>query len=836
MVHSAPAVRSGGGIVSVLAVAGIVGALMQTLVVPLVGELPRLLNASAADTSWVLTATLLVGAVATPVVGKLGDLYGKRRMMLVCSIPLMAGSVVCALSGSLIPMIVGRGMQGLGVGMIPLGVSALRDLLPPQRIGPAIALMSSSMGIGGALGLPISAAVAEYADWRMLFWGSAALSVLVAVLIWTLVPATPATARGRLDVVGAVGLGTALVCLLLGVSKGADWGWTSGTTLGLLGAAVVVLLLWGLFELRVRDPLVDLRVTARPQVLFTNLASILVGFAMYAQSLVVMQILQLPVATGYGLGQSMLAAGLWLAPAGLMMMAVSSLGARLSAARGPKISLFAGALVIAAGYGASLGLMDWAWGLMIASCVANIGVGLAYGAMPALIMGAVPQTETASANSFNTLMRSIGTSFSAAVVGVVLAQMSTTLGGHSLPSEGGFRTALLIGCGVALAASLVTLTLPNPRPTTPQPSAAELATGPAAGLAAGPIAGAVAGPVAGPVAGSAADLAAGSGAGLGSGAAVGPVGGPAAGSVAGPQLGAGASTADPLPSRAAQSDAVPQALAGGAQAGADPRVAAAQAAAGLQALVGAQAWAGTQAAAAAQASAGPQAADPGHVTGPHSASSPHPASGPHSASGAYLASGPRSAAGSYAGAGANADAIADAGAESGAGAGADAGAGASTGAGSGGGFSYRASAGDVRVADGEPGRRSSGEATQPFGRVAQPMPIVHEELGPWGDAFRSREERVAPEGAGRPDPSSAYLPQDRPTADELAELRWLRRENAELRRVNLELRGECATVRDENAEIRAENTGLREENTELRRELDVLMGSVSAWVKNLADR
>ncbi|WP_326637013.1 MFS transporter [Nonomuraea fuscirosea] len=743
MVHSAPAVRSGGGIVSVLAVAGIVGALMQTLVVPLVGELPRLLNASAADTSWVLTATLLVGAVATPVVGKLGDLYGKRRMMLVCSIPLMAGSVVCALSGSLIPMIVGRGMQGLGVGMIPLGVSALRDLLPPQRIGPAIALMSSSMGIGGALGLPISAAVAEYADWRMLFWGSAALSVLVAVLIWTLVPATPATARGRLDVVGAVGLGTALVCLLLGVSKGADWGWASGTTLGLLGAAVVVLLLWGLFELRVRDPLVDLRVTARPQVLFTNLASILVGFAMYAQSLVVMQILQLPVATGYGLGQSMLAAGLWLAPAGLMMMAVSSLGARLSAARGPKISLFAGALVIAAGYGASLGLMDWAWGLMIASCVANIGVGLAYGAMPALIMGAVPQTETASANSFNTLMRSIGTSVSAAVVGVVLAQMSTTLGGHSLPSEGGFRTALLIGCGVALAASFVTLTLPNPRPTTPRPPAG-LATGPAVG----------------PAAGSAADLA------------------------AGPH-----SAADP------------------------------HSASGLLSANGLH-----------------SAAGPHSVSGPHSATGPLPADGPHSASGAHLASGPRSAAGSYAGAGANADAIADAGADSSAGAGADAGAGASTGAGAGGGFSYRASAGDVRVADGEPGRRSSGEATQPFGRVAQPVPIVHEELGPWGDAFRSREERVAPQGAGRPDPSPAYLPQDRPTADELAELRWLRRENAELRRVNLELRGECATVRDENAEIRAENTGLREENTELRRELDVLMGSVSAWVKNLADR
>ncbi|MFI6182276.1 MFS transporter [Nonomuraea sp. NPDC051191] len=462
MVHSAPSPRSGGGIVSVLAVAGIVGSLMQTLVVPLIGQLPRLLHAAPADTSWVITVTLLVGAVATPVIGKLGDLYGKRTMMLVCSVPLVAGSVVCALSGSLIPMITGRGLQGLGVGMIPLGVSALRDLLPPQRVGPAIALMSSSMGIGGALGLPISAAVAEYADWRVLFWGAAALSVLVGVLIWLLVPATPAAARGRLDLVGAFGLGAALVCLLLGVSKGGDWGWSSGTTLGLLGGAVLLALLWALWELRVRDPLVDLRTTARPQVLLTNLASILVGFAMYAQSLVLMQILQLPAALGYGLGQSMLAAGLWMAPSGLMMMAVSSLGARLSAARGPKTSLFVGALIIAAGYGAALGLMGWSWGLMIAGCIGSAGVGLAYGAMPALIMGAVPRSETASANSFNTLMRSIGTSVCAAVIGVVLAQLTVTVGGHTLPSETGFRTALMIGCGVAVVAALVTLTLPKP--------------------------------------------------------------------------------------------------------------------------------------------------------------------------------------------------------------------------------------------------------------------------------------------------------------------------------------------------------------------------------------
>ncbi|MFC6882579.1 MULTISPECIES: MFS transporter [Actinomadura] len=450
-----------GGIVGVLAVAGIVAALMQTLVVPLIGELPRLLHTSAANASWVVTATLLAAAVTTPVSGRLGDLYGKRRVLLACTVPLVAGSVLCAVAGSLPPMIVGRGLQGMGMGLVPLGISALRDLLPPERLGGAIALMSSSMGIGGALGLPVAAAVAEHASWRVLFWSSAALSLLITVLIWALVPATPARTAGRFDAVGAVGLGVGLVSLLLAVSKGADWGWASGTTLGLFAVALVVLLAWGWWELRSDDPLVDLRVTARRQVLLTNAASVVVGFSMYAQSLIVPQLLQLPEATGYGLGRSMLAAGLWMAPAGLVMMAVSPVGARLSAARGPKTTLCAGSLVIALGYGSSTVLMGTAWGLMIVTCVCGLGVGLAYGAMPALIMGAVPRSETASANSFNTLMRSIGTSVSAAVVGVVLAQMTVRMGGHELPSEDGFRTGMLIGCGVALAAAAIALALPG---------------------------------------------------------------------------------------------------------------------------------------------------------------------------------------------------------------------------------------------------------------------------------------------------------------------------------------------------------------------------------------
>ncbi|MFE5481198.1 MFS transporter [Streptomyces sp. NPDC056527] len=450
-----------GGVVGVLAFAGIVAALMQTLVVPLLGDLPRLFGTSASNASWVVTATLLAAAVATPVAGRLGDMYGKRRMLLVSVAPLVLGSVVCALSSSVVPMIVGRGLQGMGMGVVPLGISLLRDVLPAERLGGSIALISASMGVGGALGLPFAAAVAENASWRVLFWVAAALSLAVGVLIRLLVPAGRTDSDpGRFDVPGALGLGSALVCLLLAVSKGSDWGWGSATTLGLFGAAVVTLLVWGWWELRTAEPLVDLRVTARPQVLMTNGASILVGFAMYAQSLVVPQLLQLPEATGYGLGQSMLAMGLWMAPAGLMMMVLAPLGAKLTAARGPKVTLAVGSLVIALGYASALPLMGSTGGLLVVTLVCNTGVGLAYGAMPALIMGAVPLSETASANSFNTLMRSIGSSVSAAVMGVVLAQMTTDFGGRLLPSEDGFRAALLIGSVVGLAAAVVAILIP----------------------------------------------------------------------------------------------------------------------------------------------------------------------------------------------------------------------------------------------------------------------------------------------------------------------------------------------------------------------------------------
>ncbi|MET8767288.1 MFS transporter [Streptomyces sp. NPDC004658] len=456
-----PTRKAGGAVVPVLAFAGIVVAVMQTLLVPVIKDLPQLLDTAPSNATWVLTSTLLSGAVATPIMGRLGDLYGKRRMLILSLAVMVVGALVSALTDQLLTMIVGRTLQGFAMGAIPLGIGLMRDMLPREKLGSAMALMSSSIGVGGGLALPAAALVAQHTDWHALFYGAAGLGVLAILLTLLTVPESPMRAEGSFDLFGALGLSTGLVLLLLPVTKGSDWGWSSGTTLGLFAAAVVVLLLWGLFELRVQAPLVDLRTTARREVLLTNLASIMVGVSFYVVSLVLPQLLQLPTATGYGLGQSMVVAGLCVAPLGLTMMFTAPVYARLSARYGPKVTLITGLLVIAIGYGGGLGLMDAAWQTIITSVVLGAGIGLAYSSLPALIVGAVPASETGAANGLNTLMRSIGTSVSSAVIGMVLANTANNVNGVAIPTMHGFRVSFLIATAAVAVGLVLAVFLPK---------------------------------------------------------------------------------------------------------------------------------------------------------------------------------------------------------------------------------------------------------------------------------------------------------------------------------------------------------------------------------------
>ena len=460
-VEKAPAGAIGS--VVVLCFGGLVASLMQTLIIPIQPDLPRLLGTSIGNASWIITATLLAAAVAMPIAGRLGDMFGKQRVLLVSAVLLTVGSLICALGDSLIPLIIGRGVQGLAMGFIPVGMSLIREITPPRITSMAVAAMSATLGVGGAIGLPLAAWIVQTWDWHALFYVAAGLGVLVTVAVLVLVPRVNDAAGGRIDIPGAIGLAVGLSAFLIAVSKANDWGWTSGATLGLGIGGILVLIGWGFFELRQREPLVDLRTTARPAVLLTNIAAAAIGFGMMAQSIVLPMLLRLPEATGYGLGQSLLAAGLWMAPGGLMMMIFAPISGILINRIGAKITLAIGAAILGCGYLLAFFLMDAAWKLMLASIVCAIGVGVGYAAMPTLIMGSVPATEAGAAVGLNGLMRSLGTTVASAVMALILASATISLGGTEVPDESTFTWCFLVAAAAAFVGMAITLTIPSRR-------------------------------------------------------------------------------------------------------------------------------------------------------------------------------------------------------------------------------------------------------------------------------------------------------------------------------------------------------------------------------------
>lgn len=460
-VEKAPAGAIGS--VVVLCFGGLVASLMQTLIIPIQPDLPRLLGTSIGNASWIITATLLAAAVAMPIAGRLGDMFGKQRVLLVSAVLLTLGSLICALGDSLIPLIIGRGVQGLAMGFIPVGMSLIREITPPRITSMAVAAMSATLGVGGAIGLPLAAWIVQTWDWHALFYVAAGLGVLVTVAVLVLVPRVNDAAGGRIDIPGAIGLAVGLSAFLIAVSKANDWGWTSGATLGLGIGGILVLIGWGFFELRQREPLVDLRTTARPAVLLTNIAAAAIGFGMMAQSIVLPMLLRLPEATGYGLGQSLLAAGLWMAPGGLMMMIFAPISGILINRIGAKITLAIGAAILGCGYLLAFFLMDAAWKLMLASIVCAIGVGVGYAAMPTLIMGSVPATEAGAAVGLNGLMRSLGTTVASAVMALILASATISLGGTEVPDQSTFTWCFLVAAAAAFVGMAITLTIPSRR-------------------------------------------------------------------------------------------------------------------------------------------------------------------------------------------------------------------------------------------------------------------------------------------------------------------------------------------------------------------------------------
>ncbi len=406
---------------AVLSLAGLAFALLQSLVAPALPTIQKDLGASASGITWVLTGYLLSAAVFTPIIGRLGDIHGKRRVLIGALVGLAAGTLLSAVATSLGVLVFGRIVQGLGGGVFPLAFGIIRDEFPREKVAGSIGLMSALLGLGGGLGVVLAGVIVDHLSYHWLFWFPL-IGVLIALGgVVRFIPESPERAPGRISWLNAVLMSIGLGAVLLAVSETTSWGWGSAKTLGLIAAGLAVLALWVLVELRSKAPLVDMRMMAIRGVWTTNLVAVLLGAGMFTSFVLIPQFVQTPASAGFGFGATVIDAGLFLAPSALLMLVSGSAAGTLERHFGSRTSLLVGILACLAAYVVLLVAHDSRGPIFVGSGLLGLGIGLAFAAMANLIVHAAPANQTGVATGMNTVARSVGGAFGAQIAATFIA-------------------------------------------------------------------------------------------------------------------------------------------------------------------------------------------------------------------------------------------------------------------------------------------------------------------------------------------------------------------------------------------------------------------------------
>lgn len=446
-------------VVGLLAACGMLTSLQFTLIVPILPQIPSLLDTTAADASWLITITLLVGVVGTPVVTRLADSHGRRRLLLVSMGLLVIGSVIAALIPGFTAVLVGRALQGFGTAVVPIGIALLSASVSRRAATMGIALMSASLGMGSAIGLTLAGPLLEWGGLPLVFWCTAIVAAIFCVLILLTITEVPSVRRGRFDYLGAVLLTVGLTALLLVISRGQFWGWVSATTLALSAVAVAALFTWFLWERRHPTPFIDVRIAWRPPILPINLLSFFATFGMYANHLLTTQEALAPATTGYGLAMPPALSGLFLLPSAVTMIALAPLSARMISRYGAQRALTLGAAIMAVAFTYRTLFHADPVAVVIGSSLVGAGVAFAFAAMPSLITAAVPATEVATANGVNSIVRTLSGAVAAALFAFVIASAPSPVAGDFL-SHAALQSALGFSAACAALTALFARILP----------------------------------------------------------------------------------------------------------------------------------------------------------------------------------------------------------------------------------------------------------------------------------------------------------------------------------------------------------------------------------------
>jgi len=433
-------------------------ALLQSLVNPALPAIQAVLNTSQTNVTWVLTAYLLSASIFTPIVGRLGDMTGKKRMFVVALVALAVGSLVAALATTLPLMIVGRVVQGVGGGVLPLAFGIIRDEFPSDEVGGAVGLIASLTAVGAGLGIVLSGPIVAALDYHWLFWIPLVMIALATLAAVFLVPESAVRTSGRINWSAALLMAGWLVALLVAVSEAPAWGWASARVLALLGAGVVLGIVWVLVEKRAATPLIDMTMMANRAVWPVNLVALLFGVAMYGLLGFLPAFLQHPSALGYGFDASITMSGIMLLPQAALSFLVGLFGGRLAQRFGSKRVLIAGTLIAFAAYLMLTFTHDHKWEIYVATSLSGIGLGLAFLSMAALIVHAVPAEQTGVASGMNANIRTIGGSLGAAVMASVV---TAHLAPSGLPTESGYTNGFLLLAAAVLLSGVAGLLIPS---------------------------------------------------------------------------------------------------------------------------------------------------------------------------------------------------------------------------------------------------------------------------------------------------------------------------------------------------------------------------------------
>lgn len=443
---------------AVLILVSLVTAVVSSLGAPLVPLISADLNVTVSAAQWSLTAALLTGAVGAPIIGRLGDGPHRRGVLIGGLAIVMLGGVAAALADSLGVLLLGRGMQGLGLGLAPLVMASARDALPTSKVLPTISLLSVVTTAGLGAGYPISGLIAEHMGLQAAYWFGAGFAACALIAVVLVVPPSTRRKAVPLDVPGALLLALALIALLVALGQAPVWGWGSASIIALFATGTALIAIWVPQQLGASHPLVELRLMRHGAVLTANATATVLGVAMYLMTSGVTAFVQVPSVLGYGFSSSVLIAGCCLLPFSVMSFVASQCVPTLRRFLGANGVLPVGCLIVAASAAIFTFVHEALWQVFAIMGLLGVGMGMTFAALPALIVSAVPNQETGSALGFHQVVRGIGFSVGSTLTATLLA--AHTVGGSRHSSEGGFVMIGVIAIGLCFAAALVAWSLP----------------------------------------------------------------------------------------------------------------------------------------------------------------------------------------------------------------------------------------------------------------------------------------------------------------------------------------------------------------------------------------